>query len=230
MSQPSAAATRQVILGYKCVHEGCQKSFESRKGGTTFTGRQIVASIAEMSSSGAKSFRAARQLLSTQSFISSPLSTRHIKERIAECAKTRVANNWKTKERSNIIFEKYRAFRSKPSCWKYYKNHAKSITFCGFLTLFGLPVVEGNTEEFCEIFRKFKLLAIISQVLHWGSIATHIYFSSFSHVYSVFGADATELYHVLHACMTFGGAKLRFTLFTQQQICQKRKATGFCYG
>ena len=77
---------------------------------------QAMPSIAEMSSSGAKSFRAARQLLSTQSFISSPLSTRHIKERIAECAKTRVANNWKTKERSNIIFEKYRAFRSKPSC------------------------------------------------------------------------------------------------------------------
>ena len=28
----SAAAKRKVIMGYKCMHEGCQKSFESRKG------------------------------------------------------------------------------------------------------------------------------------------------------------------------------------------------------
>ena len=28
----SVAATRLVIMGCKCVHEGCQKSFESRKG------------------------------------------------------------------------------------------------------------------------------------------------------------------------------------------------------
>ena len=26
------SATRQVILRYKCVHEGCQQSFESTKG------------------------------------------------------------------------------------------------------------------------------------------------------------------------------------------------------
>ena len=28
----SSAATRQVIMGYKLVYEGCQKSFESRQG------------------------------------------------------------------------------------------------------------------------------------------------------------------------------------------------------
>ena len=67
ISLPSGAVTRQVILGYKCVHEGCQKSFESRKG----SAREIMASSAETSSQRAKSFCAALQMLNAQSFICS---------------------------------------------------------------------------------------------------------------------------------------------------------------
>ena len=80
MSQPSAAATRQVILGYKCVHEGCQEILSPGKD-TAFKGRKTVANSAETSSLGAKSFRAALQMLNAQSFISSPFSTLHIKMR-----------------------------------------------------------------------------------------------------------------------------------------------------
>ena len=42
MLQLSAAATRQVIMGYKCVHEGCQRSFESRKGYRKIAALQAV--------------------------------------------------------------------------------------------------------------------------------------------------------------------------------------------
>ena len=52
--------------------------------GTTFTGRRIVASRAEISSSGTKSILAGLLMLNAQSFISSPLSTRGIKVLIAE--------------------------------------------------------------------------------------------------------------------------------------------------
>ena len=76
----SAAATRQVIMGYKCEHEGCQKSFESRKRHNVHRQRNCGKSY-ETSSSGANSFRAARRMLSAQSFISSPMSSRHIKVR-----------------------------------------------------------------------------------------------------------------------------------------------------
>ena len=78
MSRLSAAATRQVIMGYKCVHEGCQKSFESRKRYNVHRQRNCGKPY-ETSSSGAKSFRAARRMLSAQSFISSPMSSRRIK-------------------------------------------------------------------------------------------------------------------------------------------------------
>ena len=74
MSRLSAAATRQVIMGYKCVHEGCQKSFESRKRYNVHRQRNCGKPY-ETSSSGAKSFRAARRMLSAQSFISSPMSS-----------------------------------------------------------------------------------------------------------------------------------------------------------
>ena len=91
MSQPSAAATRQVILGYKCVHEGCQKSFESRKGYNVHN--EIVASRAQTSSWGVKSphesFYAALLMLNAQSFISSSLSTRDIKVLIAQICENR---------------------------------------------------------------------------------------------------------------------------------------------
>ena len=78
MSRLSAAATRQVIMGYKCVQEGCQKSFESRKKYNVHKQR-ISGKQYETSSSGAKSFRAALLMLSAQSFISSPMSSRRIK-------------------------------------------------------------------------------------------------------------------------------------------------------
>ena len=71
MSLLPAAATRQVIMGNKCVHEGFQKSFESRKGYNVHL-QKIVASRAETSSLGAKSFWR-RTMLNAQSFISSPL-------------------------------------------------------------------------------------------------------------------------------------------------------------
>ena len=78
MLQLSTAATRQVIMGYKCEHEGYQKSFESRKRYNVHRQRNCGKPY-ETSSSGAKSFRAARRMLSAQSFISSPMSSRRIK-------------------------------------------------------------------------------------------------------------------------------------------------------
>ena len=57
--------------------------------GVMFTCRKIVASSAETSSSGARSFRAALQMLNAQSFISSPLSTRSIKVHIAQICENR---------------------------------------------------------------------------------------------------------------------------------------------
>ena len=84
----SAAATRQVIMGYKCEHEGCQKSFESTKRHNVHRQRNCGKSY-ETSSSGANSFRAARRMLSAQSFISSPLSTRGIKVRITRICENR---------------------------------------------------------------------------------------------------------------------------------------------
>ena len=86
MSLLSAAATRQVILGYKFVYEVARRVLSPGKG-IAFTGRKIVASSAKTSRSGAnvaKSFRSAGQMLNTQSFISSPLSTLPIKVRVCE--------------------------------------------------------------------------------------------------------------------------------------------------
>ena len=58
---------RQVIMGYKCVHESCQKSFESRKGYNVHrqknSGKQCRCHGAKTSSSGAKSFSAAWQII-----------------------------------------------------------------------------------------------------------------------------------------------------------------------
>ena len=88
MSRPSTAARRQVILGYKCVHEGCQKSFEPRKGYNVYRERNRGKPCGEFSS-GAKSFRAARKMLNAQSFIYSPLSTWRIKVRIARICENR---------------------------------------------------------------------------------------------------------------------------------------------
>ena len=84
----SAAATRQVIMGYKCEHEGCQKSFESRKRHNVHRQRNCGKSY-ETSSSGANSFRAARRMLSAQSFISSPMSSLRIKVCIAGICENR---------------------------------------------------------------------------------------------------------------------------------------------
>ena len=80
--------TRQVTLGYKCVHEGCQKIICLSLGkGTTFTCRETVESRAETSNLGAKSFRAALLMLYAQSFIFSP-----ILRWISRCASPRFAN------------------------------------------------------------------------------------------------------------------------------------------
>ena len=78
----SGAATRQVILGYECAHEGCQKSFESGKGYNVHRQRNRGKQY-QTSNSGAKSFRAGLRMLNAQSFISSPMSSRCIKVCIA---------------------------------------------------------------------------------------------------------------------------------------------------
>ena len=57
-SEPDMSATKQVILGYKCVHEGCQKSFESRKGYNFHQQRNRGKPCGETSSE-AKPFRVA---------------------------------------------------------------------------------------------------------------------------------------------------------------------------
>ena len=57
--------------------------------GIMFTCRKIVASSAETSSLGAKSFRAAQQMLNAQNFISSPLSTLRIKVHIGRICENR---------------------------------------------------------------------------------------------------------------------------------------------
>ena len=67
-----------------------------------------------------------------------------------------------------IISAKYRAFRSQTSSRRYGKMHGIWLTFDhNHTTLLGgdLPPTDGsaNTEEFCEILRKFKLFARFSR-------------------------------------------------------------------
>ena len=73
MLRLSTEATRQVVLGYKCVHEGCQRSIVSRKGYNVHRQRNSGKPY-ETSSSGAKSFRAGLRVLNAQSFIFSPIA------------------------------------------------------------------------------------------------------------------------------------------------------------
>ena len=76
------SVTRHVILWYKCMHEGFQKSFKSRKGYNVHQQRNFGKQW-ETSTSGAKSFHAVQLMLNAKSFISSPLSKLHIKMLLA---------------------------------------------------------------------------------------------------------------------------------------------------
>ena len=67
--------------------------------GITFTGREIVASIAKQhktSSSGAKTFRAALLMLNAQCYISNPTSSLRTKVCITEIWENRIRKNAKS--------------------------------------------------------------------------------------------------------------------------------------
>ena len=174
-------------------------------------GREIVASSAETSSSGAKSFREELPMLNTKA--SSPP---HCRRGISRCASPGLR-----KQKLLIIAnltEKCELYSSLQNIVhfaanllaKYGEKHRISRIFDSICTTLrkgeftlpsvwkNLPPLEGsaNTEEFCEIFRKFKLFVKISQgfrkVFFRGSIAKHIDFCSYSHVFSVFQAHGTE--------------------------------------
>ena len=120
-----------------------------------------------------------------------------------------------TKEKCELYF--ILCVSQQNSLQKYGENHAKSIAFGGISTIFALPVVGGNTccrgkfplttgsantEEICELLRRF-LQCFFKGVLLWNthsqffavfcSFSQHIFtvFHSFSHVASVFAAQAT---------------------------------------
>ena len=125
MSLPSAAATRQVILGNKCVPEGVLSPGK----GTTFAGREIGASSAKTFNSGAKSFRAAQRMLNAQCFISSPLSTRGIKVRITRICENRSCEYLQILRKSANYIRKISCISQQNLLARVREKHGKSIAF-----------------------------------------------------------------------------------------------------
>ena len=107
------------------------------------------------------------------------------------------------------IFAKYRKFRSKTSSRKYGEKEAKSIAFSGFSTVFALPVVRvhlplrrvvrilRNIAKYCESLSFSQDFCKVLQSISLGFQLRKTYFHSFSHIFAVFAAHATELVHLL---------------------------------
>ena len=107
----------------------------------------------------------------------------------------------KIKEKCEIYLRNIVHFAAKPPR----ESTAKTIVFCGFSTVFAQPVV-GVITPLRRVVRKLRNLAKYCEGLSFSqdfrkvfakfffrvSIAKHTYFRSFSHVFAVFAAHATE--------------------------------------
>ena len=112
----------------------------------------------------------------------------------------------KIKEKCEIYLRNIVHFAAKPPR----ESTAKTIVFCWFSTVFAQPVV-GVITPLRRVVRKLRNLAKYCEGLSFSqdfrkvfakfffrvSIAKHTYFRSFSHVFAVFAAHATEWFHVL---------------------------------
>ena len=121
----SAAAKRKVIMGYKCMHEGCQKSFESRKGHSVHRQKKLWQAVLRHPVLEPSHFEqcCTCHMLNAQSFIFSPFSTLHIKVQTASfCENSNWEYLWISRKSANYICIH---FTAKPPSQIFGENTAK---------------------------------------------------------------------------------------------------------
>ena len=177
----------QVILRYKCVHEGCQQSFESTKGNNVplaekswqavqdiqFGCQFILWAVAD----------AERPKLHLQPVVNAAHQREHSREWI-------IANSKGNMGKCKLYLQNIVRFAAKPPCESTAK-YAKSIAFRWFWTVFALQVVgeiggnppsTGSAKKFAEILRKFRLFAKILQ----GFCKVFLLFYCETHIFAAF--------------------------------------------
>ena len=133
------SATRQVYLGFKCVHEGCEKSFESRKW-YNVQAEKLWHAMRDIQFGCQCISRGSADAERPKPHLQPIVDAAHQGVHHRDLQKQELLIIVKIKEKCEI-FVNYSTFCSKTFWRKHCEKHAKSIAFCRFLTVLALPVM-----------------------------------------------------------------------------------------